>query len=261
MADRKITELSEAASVASGDVMVVVTGVDGGTLTTNKFPLSGLVNNIVNIDELVTPGTGVYLNFTYSDTAKNTVSIETSGLAYTSHTHEVADITNFSSGVSGEVQQLIKFQTEDIAATGMLLASGDLKIPLEANSKYVCQLGTIFENDEENSKISGLVNVTGTMEVNYSTNMYGSWTYLNPGTNGHGTVINSLSPISGYGLVVNTLDADASGIPITLVNNFVVETTNSEADTLTFQFQTDSADQATSGVLKKGSWFKAEKVI
>ena len=41
----------------------------------------------------------------------------------------------------------------------------------------------------------------------------------------------------------------------------MVETTNNEADTATFKFATNSTDQATSGVLKKGSWFKAEKVI
>jgi hypothetical protein len=41
----------------------------------------------------------------------------------------------------------------------------------------------------------------------------------------------------------------------------MVETTNGEADTLTFGFVTNSTNQSTSGVLKKGSWFKAEKVL
>ena len=50
------------------------------------------------------------------------------------------------------------------------------------------------------------------------------------------------------------------GATYTLVNEFTVETTNNEADTISFAFITNSADQA-SGVLKKGSWLKAEKII
>ena len=54
MADRKISELAETSSVASGDVIVVVTGVGvgGATLTTQKLPLSGLMNHVVKIDEI-----------------------------------------------------------------------------------------------------------------------------------------------------------------------------------------------------------------
>ena len=102
MADRKITELSEAASIASGDVIVVVTGVGvgGATLTTNKVPLSGLTNHIVNIEELITSHTGIHLVSTKSSTAKNTLEINVSGYAYTDHTHVAANVTDFSSAVS-----------------------------------------------------------------------------------------------------------------------------------------------------------------
>ena len=63
MADRKISELAETSSVASGDVIVVVTGVGvgGATLTTQKLPLSGIMNHVVKIDEITTGGTGIHL--------------------------------------------------------------------------------------------------------------------------------------------------------------------------------------------------------
>ena len=199
MADRKISELSETSSVASGDVIVVVTGVGvgGATLTTTKLPMSGLMNHVVKIDEITTGGTGIHLVNTLSSTQPNTVAINTTGLALAVHTHTASDITDFSSAVSGEVQQIIKFQDTDLANTGAaLVPSTDLSIPLASNSKYLDSVGT-----------AGLT--------------------------------------SEY----------------TVVNNFTVQTTNNEADTISFGFVTNSVNQSTSGVLKKGSWLKAEKII
>tara|TARA_B100002019_G_scaffold227985_1_gene201221 strand:+ start:531 stop:1325 length:795 start_codon:yes stop_codon:yes gene_type:complete len=264
MADRKITELSEAASIASGDVIVVVTGVGvgGATLTTNKVPLSGLTNHIVNIEELITSHTGIHLVSTKSSTAKNTLEINVSGYAYTDHTHVAANVTDFSSAVSGEVQQLIKFQTSDLANTGMLLSdgSGDLSIELAPNSKYVCQLGTRLMCNED-TDVSGIISVTGEMSVNYPTNLYGEWKDLEIDAAGHAVVHHESTSVSGYGKLIDSVGTNGLGATYTLVNEFTVETTNNEADTISFAFITNSADQATSGVLKKGSWLKAEKII
>jgi hypothetical protein len=263
MADRKISELVEASSVASGDVMVVVTGVGvaGATLTTNKFPLSGLVNHIVNINELITAKTGIHIVPTISATLPNKVELNVSGYAYTVHTHTASQITDFSSAVSGEVQQIIKFQSSDLPCTGKLLVkSSDLTIPLSANSKYLCQLGTILTNNEDIS-LSGFVEITGTQRVNNPTQIYGTWSHLEVDNQGHGFLHNDSSAVTGYGLLLDGMDASAFSNPFTVINNFVVETTNNEADTVTIGIATNSTDQATSGVLKKGSWLKAEKII
>jgi hypothetical protein len=265
MADRKITELTEAASIASGDVIVVVTGVGvgGATLTTNKIPLSGLTNHIVNIEELITADTGIFLIPTTSATAKNTLEINTTGLAYTDHTHLAADVTDFNSAVSGQVQQLIKFQTVDLANTGMDLSDGastDLSISLAANSKYVCQLGTRLMCNED-TDVSGIVSVTGEMSVNYPTNLYGQWKDLEVDNAGHAVVHYENTSVSGFGKLLDTVGTNGLGATYTLVHEFAVETTNNEADTISFGFITNSTSQTTSGVLKKGSWLKAEKII
>lgn len=263
MADRKISELSEAASVASGDYMVVVTGVDvgGATLTTNKFPLSGLINNIINVEELVLQGTGIHLVNDQNDDLPNTLTVNVSGYAYSDHDHVAADITDFSSAVSGEVQQIIKFQSSDIINTGtVLVESTDLEIPLASNSKYLCQLGTIL-NMNEDTDLSGIISVTGTMSINYPTVIYGTWNHLEVDNQGHGTIHNENSAISGYGILIDSVGTAGIGESYTLVNNFVVETTNNEADTIAFGFVTNSTNQSTSGVLKKGSWLKAEKIL
>jgi len=263
MADRKISELSEAQSVASGDYIVVVTGVDvgGATLTTNRFPLSGLVNNIVNVDELVLQGTGIHLVQDLNSDAPNTVTVNVSGYAYSDHDHVAADITDFSSAVSGEIQQIIKFQSADLANTGTaLVESSDLTISLAANSKYLCQLGTIL-NSNENTDLNGLINVTGTMAVNYPTKLYGTWNHLEIDNQGHGTIHNENTAVTGYGLLIDSVGTDGLGADYTLVNNFIAETTNNESDTLTFGFTLTSTNQSTSGVLKKGSWLKAEKIL
>ena len=264
MADRKISELSETAAVASGDVIVVVTGVGvgGATLTTHKLPLSGIIRDIVNVNELVTAGTGVHAVATTSTTDVNKLAINVSGYAYTSHTHTSSDITDFGSSVSGLIEQNIKFQSVDLAATGKLtVASTDLVIPLAANTKYLCELGTVLVNNENATVMSGLVEITGTTRVNNPTQMYGTWNTLDTNSSTQAVVTNTTNSISQSGALHDALDGSLNNNTITLVNSFVVETTNNEADTATFKFATDSSNQSTSGVLKKGSWFKAEKVI
>lgn len=264
MADRKISELAEAASVASGDVMICVTGVGvgGATLTTKKFPLSGLLNNIVNIEELVTQGTGIHLVSTQSTSVPNKLAVHVSGYAYTDHTHTASQVTDFASASSGVTEQNIKFQSADIPATGKLtVASSDLVIPLAANSKYLCELGTVIVNNENTTVISGFVEITGTTRVNNPTQMYGTWNFLDTNSSTQGVITNTVNPISKSGALTDSLDSTLNNQTVTLVNTFMVETTNNESDTATFKFATDSANQATSGVLKKGSWFKAEKVI
>jgi hypothetical protein len=263
MADRKISELSEAASVASGDYIVVVTGVGvgGATLTTNRFPLSGLINNIINVEEIVLQGTGIHLVNDQNDDTPNTLTVNVSGYAYSDHDHVAADITDFSSAVSGEVQQIIKFQSADLANTGtVLVESSDLTIELASNSKYLCQLGTILSTNED-ADVSGVISVTGTMDVNYPTQLYGNWKDLEIDNQGHAIVHYENVSVTGYGLLIDSVGTNGLGSSYTLVNTFTVETTNNEADTITFGFVTNSTSQATSGVLKKGSWLKAEKIL
>ena len=263
MADRKISELSETSSVASGDVMVVVTGVGvgGATLTTTKLPLSGIMNNIVNIDEVTVGGTGIHLVNTISDSQPNKVTINSTGLALANHTHTASQITDFSSAVSGEVQQIIKFQDLDLANAGKtLVKSTDLSISLAANSKYLCQLGTRLIMNED-TDLSGIISVTGEMSVNYPTSLYGQWIDLEIDNAGHAVSHHSNSAVSGYGKILDSVGTAGLTSEYTVVNNFTVQTTNNEADTISFGFVTDSTNAATSGVLKKGSWLKAEKII
>jgi hypothetical protein len=263
MADRKISELDFAPSVASGDIMVVVTGVTvpGAELITKKFPLSGLVNNIVNINELITAGTGVHLVTTINNNSPNLVNINISGYAYTQHNHTASNITNFGSAVSGLVQQIIKVQDTDIASTGSLWIESNLSIPLNSNSKYLCEIGTIFVSDEADIDISGAITVTGLMSVNYPTKIYGNWKYYHLDNQNDLLSKGSTSAISGYGVLIKDTTSAVSGLPISIVNKFVVETAASESDTIRFDFTTNSSDSATSGVLKKGSWLKVEKII
>ena len=91
--------------------------------------------------------------------------------------------------------------------------------------------------------------------------MYGTWNTLDTNASTQGVVTNTINPISRSGALTDSLDSTLNNQTITLVNTFMVETTNNESDTAKFKFAHDSADSATSGVLKKGSWFKAEKVI
>ena len=264
MADRKISELSEAASVASGDYIVVVTGVaeGGSALTTNKFAMSGLMNDVVNIDEVIIAGTGIVLDSTVNVGAPNTVEINVDGYSVIGHTHTASAITDFSTAVANEIQQIITFQDSDLINTGSnLVSSTDLSIPLAANSKYLCELGVIIVNNEDTSLVSGLINVTGTMSVNYPTKLYGTWNHLDIDNQGHATVHGSISSVSGYGLLIDELDPAANGEELVVINKFTVETTNNEADTISFGFVTNSTNSATSGVLKRGSWLKAEKII
>lgn len=278
MADRKISELPLAQKVFDGDLMVAVTGYGQRTnpldpespyvsFVTTKVPVSGFVAHSFRVNEVVGGGTGIMVspNINNSNPATatpNTVNLHVTGVAFKNHTHSVADVLNFASGVSGQIQQIIKFQSVDLPCTGNLtVTSSDLQIPLAANSKYLCELGTVFVNNEVSSVISGLIKVTGAMDVNYPTRMYGTWNHLFLENHGYNSVYNSSSAVSDYGVVVGSLDSSLVDQPVTVVNKFTVETTSNEADTLSFAFTTNSNSPSTSGVLKKGSWFKAEKII
>lgn len=277
MADRKISELPLAQKVFDSDLLVAVTGygqrIDPLDLNseyvsfiTTKIPVSGFMANAFRVNEVVNGGTGIMIkpdiNNTNPNTATlNTIELNVTGVAFTTHQHVVSDITNFASGVSGQVQQIIKFQNSDLSCTGNLdIQSTDLAIPLAANSMYLCELGTIFVNNEETSVISGLINVTGDMSVNYPTQMYGTWNHVLAGANSY-AVSNSSDLVSDYGTLVGPINASQVNNMLTVVNKFTVETTSNEADTISFVFTTNSTNTATSGVLKKGSWLKAEKII
>lgn len=277
MADRKISELPFAQKVFDGDLLVAVTGYgqrtnpndinsDYVSYITTKIPVSGFMAHAVRVNELVNGGTGIMVvsdinNTDPNNATPNTIQLNVTGVAMETHYHTVSSITNFASGVSGQVQQIIKFQTTDLACLDNSgTESNDLRIPLAANSMYLCELGTIFVNNETGSVISGLINVTGDMSVNYPTQMYGTWNRLGFDTNTY-PIHNSSDNVSDYGVLVDTLDATQVNNPLTIVNKFTIETTSNEADTISFVFTTNSSNPATSGVLKKGSWLKAEKVI
>lgn len=259
MADRKISDLSYTNSVAAGDLLVVVTGVEtpGATLVTHKFPMSGLVNNIINIDELVTANTGIYLVPTLNDDAPNTIEINVSGYAYTSHTHTDSAITNFGSAVSGYVQQIIKVLSADVASTNSTPADTSLSIPIAPSSTYLFEFGAILENEEANTDISGVIATTGnTGSINYATVINGTWNYVEDSG-----LFNSTVPLSGIGPLFLNVTSDQTDKPVTVVNKFTINTTSTYTDNVSVQFFTSSTDTNTSGVLKAGSWLKAEKLI
>lgn len=262
MADRKISELSYADGIAGSDIFVVVTGVDiqNATLTTHKFPLSGITNNLINIDELFVGGTGLFVQATtYTDGSQpNTIQVDTTGLAYTNHEHTYNDISNFGEGVSGVVQQIIAYQSSDATDTDATHQSTDLNISLAANSQYVCELGLIITSDED-VEISGAVNADAAWDLNYTTQLAGTWNHLEPDNLGHSPVHNSFDNIAGTGLICDGMKTAGFDLPHTLINKFTAETTNSVADNLSFTFAVNS-NTATVKILK-GSWFKAEKII
>lgn len=257
MADRKISELAYAESVASGDVMVVVTGVDAGTLVTTQFPLSGLLNNIVNIDELVIGGTGIHLEAFLESNVPNQIEINVSGYAYSDHTHTADDVEDLGSAVSGYMQQTIVVQTSDLADNnGTLVESADLELSLEPNSYYLCQLGTIFTLSAD-AEVSGLIDRGD--NINNAISTLGTWSHLEPDVNGHGIVHNTSDSISNYGLLVDGMTSAGQNQPYTVINNFVVQTAASESATITFNYCVNNSSSDV--VLKQGSWLKAEKII
>lgn len=277
MADRKISELPLAQKVFDSDLLVAVTGygqrvdpLDFNSayvpFITTRIPVSGFMAHAFRINEVVNGGTGIMVSSTINNSnlataSANTIRLNVTGVALQNHQHSISDITNFASGVSGQVQQIIKIQNTDLACTGQLVvASNDLSIPLAANSTYLCELGTIIVNNEQAAVVSGLVSVTGDMSVNYPTQMYGTWNSLVSGVNGY-TINNSDTPVSSYGVLLGPLDSVRVNNLCTVVTKFTVQTTNNEADTVSFKFNTNSTNPSTSGVLKKGSWLKAEKVI
>ena len=218
MADRKISELPLAQKVFDGDLMVAVTGYgqrvnpldinsEYVSYVTTKIPVSGFVSHAVRVNEMVIGGTGIMVvptinNLNAQTATPNTIRLNVTGVAFAQHNHLVSDITNFASGVSGQIQQIIRFQSADLASSGTAsVASNDLKIPLAPNSKYLCELGTIFTKSESALQLSGIVNVTGAWGVNYPTQMYGTWNTLTSGT-----TTNSSQSIPSYGLIVGPVD-------------------------------------------------------
>ena len=257
MADRKISELAYAESVASGDVMVVVTGVGAGTLVTTQFPLSGLLNHIVNVDELVVGGTGIHLEAFIESDIPNQIEINVSGYAYEDHTHIADEIEDLGVAVSGYMQQIIAVQTNDLADNNAtLVGSTDLQLSLEANSYYLCQLGTIFTLSTD-AEVSGVIDLGA--NINNATSTLGTWSHLEPDINGHGIAHNTSNLISDYGLLVDGMSVAGQGNPYTVVNNFVVKTTNGESAIITFNYCVNNSSSDV--VLKEGSWLKAEKII
>ena len=258
MADRKISDLSFASKVENSDLLVVVTGSPGvgAGQVTHKFPMSGLVNNVVNIDNLITANTGIFLVPTLNDDAPNTIEVNVTGYAYTSHTHTASDISDFNSAVSGNVQQIIKvLESPKVHTDGSATSVASLSIEIPQQSKYLCEFGGIFTNNEASTDISGSINVDGNIaDLNYTTNIYGTWNYMK-----NSGIYNSSVSITGLGPLV--IDSDGSESLVTVVNKFVVETTSTNTDNITVSFLTNSSDTNTSGVLQQGSWLKAEKVI
>lgn len=273
MADRKISELPLAQKVFDGDLMVAVTGYgqrvnpldinsEYVSYITTKIPVSGFVANAFRINELVTNGTGIYVVPTINNAnpltaTPNTISLNVTGVAFAQHTHTISDISNFASGVSGQIQQIICFQDTDLSTTGnaMVMSTG-LRIPLAANSKYLCELGTILTSSDAALQLSGLITVTGAWDVNYPTQTYGGWTNIVSGN-----INPSANNMAQYGLLLGPISSSATGSPYTVINKFTVVTTNMEADTIGFAFTTNNSSTAVSGTLKRGSWFKAEKIL
>jgi len=262
MADRKISELSYADGIAGSDIFVVVTGVDiqDATLTTHKFPLSGITNNLINIDELFVGGTGLFVQATtYTDGSRpNTIQVDTTGLAYTNHEHTYNQISDFSAGVNSVIQQTIAYQSIDVTDDDSTHQSTNLNISLAANSKYLCELGLIIISDGD-TQISGAVNADSEWLTNYTTKIAGTWNHLDLDNAGHGVIHNSSGTIAGTGLICDGVPGGSQNSPHTLINKFTAETNDGVADNLSFTFAVDS-NTAEVKILK-GSWFKAEKII
>lgn len=258
MADRKISDLSFASRVEDSDLLVVVTGIQGvgAGQSTHKFPMSGLVNNIVNIEELVTAKTGIFIVSTLNDNAPNQIEINVTGYASSLHNHSAADITDFGSAVSGNVQQIIKvLESPEVHTNGSETSVTSLSIEIPQQSKYLCEFCGIFTNNEVNTDISGSINVNGDIsELNHTTKIYGTWNYIRDSG-----IYNSTVPMTGLGPLV--INSDGNESLVTVVNKFVVETTSTSTDNITVSFLTNSTNANTSGVIQPGSWLKAEKVI
>lgn len=266
MADRKISELSEATRVFDKDYMVVVTGIgqyknpndpSQGFVDyiTTRVPLSGMAAWTFRVNEVVSGCSGIQItpqiNTGLTPPSINKITICTTGVSFSGHTHISSDITNFGSSVSGLVEQRIKFLNSPVVKTGTLTDINDLSIDLSANTKYLCELGLVVSGTSTATQLSGLVSSTGIAASNGNLlNVYGTWSYTD--------TVNKLSSSTSSSVTGTTLIA--SGInngDLTVVNKFTVATHATESDKLTIKFGTNNTD----GAIKAGSWFKAEKVI
>lgn len=264
MADRKISELSLASRVYDADFMVVVTGVNqlvpGQSdvyvdKVTTRFPLSGLATWISRVNEVVSGCTGIQIipsiNTGLSPARPNTITICTTGVSYSGHTHTSSDITNFGSAVSGLVQQQLKFLDTETAnsVAGTFQTLSGLSINVANSGKYVCELGLIMQGTAS-TQITGLISSTGIVASNSNLlNIYGTWNYVNSS----GLYNSSVSMTGTNGARI------ASGLANTqtLVNRFSVSTYATESDRLDIKFTANDTD----GKILAGSWFKVEKVI
>lgn len=263
MADRKISELNLASKVHDADYMVVVTGVGqlvpGQTdvfreKVTTKFPLSGLSTWIFRVNEVVSGVSGIQVipvintGSNPATSKPNSITLSTTGVSFVGHTHTVASITDFSTGVSNLVQQELKYLNNDTSTStaGDFITLSGLSINLNANTKYVCELGLIMSGN--NSNITGLVSSTGIASSNQNLlSVHGTWNYVSGSS-----LYNSDVSLTGSYTIGNSI-----GDIKTLTNKFTVSTFATESDRLDIRFTSNNTD----GKILQGSWFKVEKVI
>lgn len=266
MADRKISELGEARRVFDKDYLVVVTGVEQYKnpadpsqgyvdYVTTKVPLSGMAAWTFRINEVVSGCSGIQIvpqiNTGLTPPSINKITVCTTGVSYTGHTHTSSDITNFNSAVSGLVEQRIKILSSPVTKTGALTSINDLNIDFAPNSKYLCEVGFIVSGTSSSTQFSGLVSSTGIAASNSNLlSVYGTWNYNDSSNGKNFSTSSSITGIALIGSGINNGD-------MTLVNRFTVSTYATESDRLILQFGTNNAD----GAVKAGSWFKAEKII
>ena len=264
MADRKISELNSASRVFDKDYMVVVTGIeryknpaDPGQgyvdYVTTKIPLSGMAAWTFRVNEVVSGCTGIQIipniNTGLVPPSINTIRICTTGVSYSGHTHVTSDISNFTSGVNSIVEQRIKFLSDDVSKTGTLTTVSGLTTTLNANTKYLCELGLI-STATTSTHLSGLVTSTVIAASNNNLlNVYGTCNYTEPGTSQWNTV----SSITG----VTRIAGDINTGLVTTVHKFTVSTYVTESDSLNVQFGTNDTD----GTIKAGSWLKVETIF
>jgi len=265
MADRKISELNQASRVFDQDYMVVVTGVgqyknpsdpSQGFVdyVTTRVPLSGMALWTFRVNEVVSGCTGIQIipqvNTGLNPPSINKISICTTGVSYTGHTHTSSNITNFGTAVSGLVEQRIKFLDTNVSKTGTLTSLTGLNMDLVANTKYLCELGLIVDASSS-SRFSGLVSSTGIAASNQNLlSVYGTWSYASPS---NGVSYSTSTPVTGQALIGSGINNGT----MTLINKFTVSTYATESDRLVIQFGTNDSD----GTVKVGSWLKAEKII
>jgi len=268
MADRKISELGEARRVHDADYLVVVTGVGQFKVpsdpsqgyvdyVTTRVPISGLSTWSFRINEMVSGCTGIQIipsiNTNLNPPSINKITICTTGVSYSGHTHTVSNITNFNSSVSGLVEQRIKTLTSSVSKTGPLTSLPDLSMDLTPDTRYLCEVGLIVGGTTNSTQFSGLVSSTGIAASNNQLlSVYGTWNY-NERMPNDGKNYSTSTPVTGVCLIGSGINNGS----MTLVNKFSVKTYEREADTLTIRFGTNDAD----GSVLAGSWFKAEKVI